>query len=528
MVLLAPPPDCGEAMRDVDWVTLVDEQGFLSPHEDGAAEDNTMSVGDVYAMYDRNCFAEEWSHKSRRIFVCRWDEVRVLIYDEHGTPIDDPANFTPDGVQTFSSDFGDNAFLEEWKADEGGSYYLDPRKADPQSGNIPPEVAELAAAPSYAAAHTHCNDQAEEPVSPAHVVEGWVDDKGGKKRVESPSKSPNLTDKGPPTPTPSEAHKDEEGGEGLRPMELEQKLQPGTRLLVTHPQDKGARVYRKSTLYMRKKGAEGSDAESILLVFDESDLRPQYMKLDLDEQMRAKLTPEMFIYDADDIPLAERCVGVVVTKSALAAEGFFYGQFYCGQDGALLAPDAFRAVVPATAHARFPSNINPGDFVTLPSRDEQYVLVNFLIAMEATQARCYALLGNPAALLGNPTALLPSPTTLLHRFAIVSLFNGKPKEANFQLASPARQCERQELTRLREEGGAFVKGASAGQLKRGEFGLPKVYFACPSLPGLCPPPANLIATLLRAGDGTSATAKCEGCGATISPRPPSITTEDLG
>ena len=63
----------------------------------GVSDLSTVEEGDILALWDRdNVVSEEW----RRVFVLMCAD-RILLFDEEGHRIDDPDNFTPDGVQSF-------------------------------------------------------------------------------------------------------------------------------------------------------------------------------------------------------------------------------------------------------------------------------------------------------------------------------------------------------------------------------------------------------------------------------------------
>ena len=100
-----------------------------------------MEEGDVCAMQDRSAVSDAWSDSSRKILAIHWDELRVALYTTEGVLIDEPLNFTPGGVQVFSSDHGNHSFTEEW----GEGYYRVPQPPEEQREDAPVDSAALAA-----------------------------------------------------------------------------------------------------------------------------------------------------------------------------------------------------------------------------------------------------------------------------------------------------------------------------------------------------------------------------------------------
>jgi hypothetical protein len=248
--------------------------------------------------------------------------------------------------------------------------------------------------------------------------------------------------------------------------ELAARLVPRARLLVTHPadcdddDDECPPKFRRATVYMRKLALPH---DILLITFDDLDVSPKFLKIELTPAFIEAMTPDIFLGSGYECPVSERCVAMFPTRCSKAAEGYFYGQMYCGHNKSLLSPTKFVAVL--SSKARFPSSFHPGTQVTVTGRpDDEYIFLQFLIAVEPGQSRLYALLGNPAA-------LLPSPT-LLHRYVCVSLKVGT--EASFEVSSPLAECEPETLARLTEGADSFLKDITAIQLKNKDFGLPKV------------------------------------------------------
>jgi hypothetical protein len=165
-----------------------------------------------------------------------------------------------------------------------------------------------------------------------------------------------------------------------------------------------------------------------------------------------------FLSSAEDCPVAERCVGVFPTRCNKDAEGYFYGQHYCGHNNAFLAPVTYVAV--AAKNPRYPISFHPGVEVTTTERATPYIFLQFLIVAENGQARMYAL-------VGDPSALVPSPT-LLHRYVVLGMKTGT--EASFSVTSPLKECDPATLQRLKEGAGAFVADLTPHQLKQKSHG----------------------------------------------------------
>ena len=97
MVTLSPPEDVeGDPLEVVEWKELLVSQGDVNVAE--------MEEGDVCAMQDRSSRgdADAWSDSSRRIYVVRWDEVRVALYTTEGVLIDEPDNLGSEPGHTCS------------------------------------------------------------------------------------------------------------------------------------------------------------------------------------------------------------------------------------------------------------------------------------------------------------------------------------------------------------------------------------------------------------------------------------------
>ena len=83
----------------------------------GEVSKENLEAGDTLAMLDRNCITEEFT---RRVFVLIANDENVLVFDEHGEPIDEPGNFVEGGWQKLH---GDHSFTEEWTGDKDDGYY---------------------------------------------------------------------------------------------------------------------------------------------------------------------------------------------------------------------------------------------------------------------------------------------------------------------------------------------------------------------------------------------------------------------
>ena len=195
---------------------------------------------------------------SRKIFVTRWDEVRVAIYTAAGVLIDDPENFTPGGVQVFSPDHGDNSFSLEW--DEG--YYRVPQPPEEQSLDAPLDTFTLAA-----------------------------------------------------------------------------KLVPGCRVLMPPP-DCGSEYMHpqhneRATVTMRRSG---HGKETIMVVVDNPELKPQYESMDLTNLLVGKLKPNWFLEPGEDIPIMGQAAGVFMTRCEKHSEGILFGRESVGTYSELIVP----------------------------------------------------------------------------------------------------------------------------------------------------------------------------------------------
>ena len=101
----------------------------------GEITKENLEAGDTLAMLDRNCIREEFV---RRVFVLAATEEIVIVFDEHGQPIDEPGNFVEGGWQQLH---GDHSFMEEWTGSDDGYYQLGvPEAPAPAPADLPPPL----------------------------------------------------------------------------------------------------------------------------------------------------------------------------------------------------------------------------------------------------------------------------------------------------------------------------------------------------------------------------------------------------
>ena len=149
MVVLRVPEN-GYDLDDQDvgcsWEELVVKQ---HRGDFGEITKEDLEVGDTLAMLDRNCITEEFV---RRVFVLAATEEDVIVFDEHGQPIDEPGDFVEGGWQLLH---GDHSFMEEWTGTEDGYYQLGVPEA-PAHAPAPaaPELTPAAAAAAATIAAT--------------------------------------------------------------------------------------------------------------------------------------------------------------------------------------------------------------------------------------------------------------------------------------------------------------------------------------------------------------------------------------
>ena len=123
-----------EELGDADQILNVAAWEMVNAENDRAdAKPETVEEGDVLALYDRNVLTEAFN---RKVFVFVFDEWSY-IFDEHGAPIDDAANFTPGGRMPTNDKATDGSFVPEWRE---GYYALE---AEPEAA---PEAAAATAA----------------------------------------------------------------------------------------------------------------------------------------------------------------------------------------------------------------------------------------------------------------------------------------------------------------------------------------------------------------------------------------------
>lgn len=424
-------PDCDE-LPVHSWIETMRDQTVSDPQ---------MEVGDTFALLDRSCFTEAWKTTSRRVFVTRISEAQVLIHDSNGELVDEPENFTPGGLQAYA---GDHSFLEEW-----GDYYICAQSNFGAERMLLVDAGVSSAGESDEEEHLATVEKSTRLSGGVHEADEELQAAGeqlGEHQLERhldlsvEDKSGDKSDNETP----------------LQEIPLPNKLVPGARLLISHPTEES---YWSATVYLRK-AAKPHDV--VVVTYDADSVSPQFLKLDMTPEFIEEMTPAMYLRDADDIALAERCVGMFPTRCAKGAEGFFYGQWYTGFNNSILAPDTYSAAKTANA-PRIPSSFHCGAHVTLTGRPETYVFLKFLIAIEPGQARFFALLANPAALLASPT--------LIARYVIVSMKTGA--EASFQ-ASLIDECEPETLSRLKTGADIFTADVTAVQLKNNMYGPSKV------------------------------------------------------
>ena len=460
MVVLLPLPEGHDALESDDWMTTANDQG-------GLPDAVTMEVGDNWALLDRNCFIQAWVPESRRVFVVRYSENAVRVFDEHGTPIDEPSDFVCKGVQPFAKSDGEHSFVEEW-----GVYYADP-SALPDDETVPSEAVNLqpsadtsAATGSAAPEETGAQQPEGSSATPPSTL---LDDLESNTLPLSPEPQGKAVPSGLPDDEPYSLAVYEESGDEAESVALVARLQNGTRLKMVHPTKPDAAAngeFERGSIFVRKEN-------SFIAVFDDCTLDPPFYKGEItDEFVRECLTSDDFLEESEDVPAAERAVAIFVTRSGVGIEGTFYGAERIGMDECFLSPCSFRAIPVAktttsrggsSAPPRYPHSFHTGCEITIEGRGEVYVFLKFLIQIESQQSRFYAL-------VGNPSALLPSPT-IQHRYGVVALKN-KKGGPTFSVTSPLKLCEQETLDRLLEGSVAYAHDITAAELKRGDHGLP--------------------------------------------------------
>ena len=121
MVVLVMPQGSGLVNWDLkrSWESLADEQ---LRGEMGDLSFKNLEEDDVLAMLDRNCYNDkDW----RKVFVWVESTNNIMLFDEHGAIIDDPANFVPGGRQKMFDE--EKGFENDW-VKEG--YYRLPQRTD--------------------------------------------------------------------------------------------------------------------------------------------------------------------------------------------------------------------------------------------------------------------------------------------------------------------------------------------------------------------------------------------------------------
>ena len=98
----------------------------------------------------------------------------------------------------------------------------------------------------------------------------------------------------------------------------------------------------RGSIFLRR-GADPR-GDNIVVVFNDDSFTPQHLIVPIDKEFMKSCRREMFIIDADDTPISERCVGVFMGQSNGLPEGYFYRGFYTGHEKRLLAPDTHRTV----------------------------------------------------------------------------------------------------------------------------------------------------------------------------------------
>ena len=128
---LIPGADADAQDIDCSWgeLALKQQRGDFGVITKAAAEE-----GDTLAMLDRNCITEELT---RRVFVVL-DDGCAFVFDEMGSPIDEPSNFVVNGRQQLLDEDGGHGFFDEWTGDNSGYYILG---VPPEGVGLPPTAA---------------------------------------------------------------------------------------------------------------------------------------------------------------------------------------------------------------------------------------------------------------------------------------------------------------------------------------------------------------------------------------------------
>ena len=187
------------------------------------------------------------------------------------------------------------------------------------------------------------------------------------------------------------------------------------------------------TLRAPPKGEDSDERGTVMIVYDDSSLDPQWCKQVLSEEFCCAFNADNhFISAATDVSVSHQAAGVFMARSQKKAEGVFYGLTSVpGFDGKLTLPSLYWSVADPssdTSAMRYPTSLKAGSYVLFYSK--RYVLVRFIIHTELQQVRYYALLGDEAA-------LQPSPV-LIPRYFVNPLCQAR--EALLHSVEPPHSC----------------------------------------------------------------------------------------
>ena len=118
------------------------------------------------------------------------------------------------------------------------------------------------------------------------------------------------------------------------------------------------------TLRAPPKGEDSDERGTVMIVYDDSSLDPQWCKQVLSEEFCCAFNADNhFISAATDVSVSHQAAGVFMARSQKKAEGVFYGLTSVpGFDGKLTLPSLYWSVADPssdTSALRYPTSLNP-------------------------------------------------------------------------------------------------------------------------------------------------------------------------
>ena len=414
-----------------------------------------LAPGDIIALLDRT---DAGAPFDRKVFVMVATDAHVLIFDQCGTPLDEPEAATPAGVQLFRAQHGDNSFETDCSSgDDSFTFYRVPDVSRADDGAAAGEAETADTAPSTSSPSPVASPS---PCQGPHG--GRESDDEGKSLEELVAEQRQLEQDAASDPPASNAASTTPASKPTleQVQEFCARIRTGTRLLLPLAAGPGAESIEVPGTVALVKGSP--DGRVIIVVHDNL----SYQRVVLTEECgRALLNAKALLLPADDKPPTEHTVGILLARDYIRAEGFFWDGGVRESLGANVVVARNYMAAAYDGISRFPADIPWGSVVSVCSREGSYRLLRIIINAEEGAVSTSALLGDESSLVASPT--------LIPRYFVVPFC--KRQQANLMLVEPLDPDGEPPPALVRLESGVLGwldRSFSLRNLKKGDYDVP--------------------------------------------------------